>query len=661
MRRLLRGRHRISRAVAAAVVVLLGVVSGAAEGRREPATPSLRIVSPLGRTGLPGTIRILAKAEGIDASEVRDVHFYVDKLFLATDADGPPYETLWSDDNPFERREILVQAELASGALLESQVVLDPLRVTEAVEVTSVALEVSVTDDRGRFVRDLAVSDFAVLEDAAPQTVDVVLQRREPALFTLLIDSSQSMAHRVDAVRATAKSLLKPLFKEDQIIVAPFSRGITAMTGPTTDHAAVLDAIAGIRPSGGTAILDTLQEAAAGLAGQERRCALVLISDGYDEHSSAAFDATIQALRKSNVTLYVVGVGGIAGISLKGEKLLTQLAESTGGRAWFPRDERRLADAYDTIASDVQLKYFLSYTPSNQRRDGAWRSVDVSINTPGYRVRTRDGYVAPEAPPVRASMEFTAEGTGQVAASLSRDDLEVLEDGVLQHVDTFQEAVLPVTIMLALDASGSMKKSASMAQDAAREFVASLRPEDEIGMIMFANRAEYIHSPTTRRDHALEAIDRYVADGGTALYDALYDSLAQIGDVKGRRVVVVVTDGQDENAQSNGPGSLRAWEDVLRKLQQVEATVYAVGVGSRVDRSRLLELARRSGGAAYFPTDATTLAGDYHKIVDELRRRYVVSYESTNRKRDGHWRKIEIRARSGATVRSRDGYFAPVQ
>jgi Ca-activated chloride channel family protein len=160
----------------------------------------------------------------------------------------------------------------------------------------------------------------------------------------------------------------------------------------------------------------------------------------------------------------------------------------------------------------------------------------------------------------------------------------------------------------------------------------------------------------------MEAIDRYVAAGGTALYDAMYDSLAQIADVKGRRVVVVVTDGRDENAASNGPGSLRTWADVLDKVQKTDAAVYAIGIGSRVERQRLEELATRSGGAAFFPSDVTALAADYQRILDELRRRYVVGYESTNRSRGGKWRKVEIRSRTPeVTIRSRDGYFEPAQ
>ena len=126
---------------------------------------------------------------------------------------------------------------------------------------------------------------------------------------------------------------------------------------------------------------------------------------------------------------------------------------------------------------------------------------------------------------------------------------------------------------------------------------------------------------------------------------------------------MVVTDGRDENAAANGPGSLRTFDEVVTRLQQVDATVYAVGLGSRVNRPYLQQLADMSGGAAYFPAaDVTTLAAEYRRILDELRRRYVIAYELSNRSRDGKWRSVEIRTdRDGMQIRSRGGYYAPVQ
>jgi Ca-activated chloride channel family protein len=467
---------------------------------------------------------------------------------------------------------------------------------------------------------------------------------------------------QADAVRDTASALLDRLEAQDQVVVAPFSRGITSVTGPTADRQTILDALRRVRHSGGTAILDSVGQAAKALNVPDRRKAIVLITDGYDEHSESEFDAAIASLRANDTRLYVVGVGGIAGISLKGEKLLSELAAETGGRAWFPRSGRHLAQAYAAIATDVQHNYFLAYTPTNQRRDGTWRAIDVTVNRPDVTIRARRGYTAPTPPPVRASIEFTAVGGGNVPVTLAAEDLVVVENGVEQSVDAFHDAVQPVTIMLALDTSGSMKRSAQAAQDAARQFVTAMRPEDRLGMILFADKADYVHAPTEKRDQSLKAIDGYVASGGTALYDAMHDALEQTARVEGRRVVVIVTDGRDENAASDGPGSFQSWESVLRLVKDTDAAVYAVGLGSRVDRDRLQRLADASGGAAYFPKDVTTLAGDYAKILDELRRRYVIGYQSTDSSRDGAWRTVEIQSRRGGVhMRSRGGYYAPAQ
>jgi Ca-activated chloride channel family protein len=648
-------RHRVLGALLGVALALpsMGRLAARAGG------PTLQITSPLGRTGLPGTIRIVARLDNPGGEAPTEVQFLVDGKPLSSDMDGPPYEALWHDENPFEQRELKARAVFPGGPEVIATVVLEPMQITEVAEVTSIALDTAVLDAKGQFVRDLTNTDFAVFENGEQQTIDVLAQRREPALFTVLVDSSQSMSTRAAALRTAARQLLEPLAAEDEVIVAPFSRHILNVTGPSTDRATSLAAIANITPSGGTAILDALKEAAAGLNTGTRRRAIVLITDGYDEHSTSAFDDTIAALRKSDVTLYAIGIGGVSGVSLKGERILTQLAESTGGRAWFPLDQKRLALAYEAVASEVQHRYLLTYTPKNQKRDGSYRTIKVTAGE-GHTVRTRAGYTAPMAPAVRTSLEFTAFAAGRAPLSLTRDDIEVLEDGVAQKIDTFHEQVLPVTIMLALDASGSMKRSAALAQEAAREFIVSARPEDEIGMIIFANTAAYIHSPTTKRESSLTALEKYVADGGTALNDALYDSMAQVATTTGRRVVVVVTDGRDENADSTGPGSFKSWGEVLDKLDQSEVVVYAVGIGTRVERERLQELADRSGGSAFFPADASTLADDYRKILDELRRRYVVGYESTNRTRDGKWRKAEIRVRQdGASVRSRGGYFAP--
>ncbi len=264
--------------------------------------------------------------------------------------------------------------------------------------------------------------------------------------------------------------------------------------------------------------------------------------------------------------------------------------------------------------------------------------------------------------PIRGAEEFTAINDAQEYVDLERDDIDVVEDGVKQTVDVFQEAVAPVTIMLALDGSGSMKRAAPVVRQAAGAFVDALRPTDPLGLVLFADKAELKGEVGTSRDAAHEAIDRYAAKGGTALYDALDLALARLKTVEGRRVIVVLTDGYDENAKSTGPGSVTKWDQVLASAKAIDATIYAIGLGARVDKKRLQQLAQLTGGEAYFTTDVAALGRHYRRIVEELHRRYLVAYTSTNPKRDGAWRRVELRAHSKSVhARSRGGYYAPTQ
>jgi Ca-activated chloride channel family protein len=217
-------------------------------------------------------------------------------------------------------------------------------------------------------------------------------------------------------------------------------------------------------------------------------------------------------------------------------------------------------------------------------------------------------------------------------------------------------------MVLALDASGSMTRSAQAVQNAASAFIKSLRENDPLGVILFADKAELITELSADREIAAQAVRSYKASGGTALYDGLGEALDVLNPLDGRRAIVVVTDGRDENAKSTGPGSTRTWDAVMAQAKAVEATVYAIGVGARVDRARLQQLAAFTGGEAYFTSDVAELERHYRRIGEELRRRYVLAYTSTNAARDGAWRKVEIRVRqSGLKVRSREGYTAPAQ
>jgi VWFA-related protein len=647
-------------ALVALAAATLAAQSKSESGRdARPSTPSLRITSPQGRTGTVTRIRIVAQVDLPSGVLLSPVDFLVDGEKVGTVEHGPPWAVEWIDDNPLLQREIMVQATDANGTVLRDHVTLPAYEVTDETEVTGVLLETSVYDADGRYVSDLPTDSFAVVEDQIQQVVDLITRETVPNELVILVDNSQSMSARMDFVRGAVERLSENLRPKDRAMVVPFNTHIGSVTGPTSDKATVAQAITAMQAGGGTALLDSVREATHLVANAEGRRAIVLITDGFDENSEATVDEVIEAIDRAGVTVYAIGIGGSAGISLRGQDTIRQLVARSGGRAYFPPQERDLVTAVRSITTESQSRFLISYTPTNQKKDGRWRDVKVQVPD-GYKVRTRAGYFAPAPPPIRPTVEFTILDASRRYVDVTKEDLEVLEDNVPQTISTFQEAVDPVSIVLTLDASGSMKKDAELLKSTAKHFVVAVRPEDSLALITFADRPKFEHVLSLNRQWSFDAIDRYTPLGGTALYDGLWNSLSHLKGIAGRRAVVVLTDGRDENNPGTAPGSLHTLDEVLALQREVNASIFAIGFGANVDGAVLERLAEVSGGQSYFASDAETLSTQFTRIVQDLRRRYIVSYTSTNDQHDGTWRTIDVRPKNpGAVVLTSGGYFAP--
>lgn len=642
--------------------LLLQLPSGPNVGSPAGTGLSVRITSPLGRSGVPGSVRIVAQIHSADGSNPGPARFFIDGRLFGT-VDTAPYALEWTDDNPFERREISVAASDPVGHEVRDTVVLEPFDIVEETEISSVLVEASVQDKDGRFLKNVPQSAFRVLEDGVPQPLDLARHEAVGATFALLIDSSRSMSRRMDFVQRTASTLADYMTPLDRLIVAPFTKNLLALTGPTDDRKTVADAIGAMRFDGGTAILDSLAALSHKLPETGGRRAIILLTDGYDENSTSSPDETLAALKDAQVTVYVVAIGGVAGISLKGEQMLRRIADETGGRMFLPSSEAQLQLVHTALAADVQNRYLLTYTPANQRHDGKWRSIAVDCAVAGSHVKARDGYFAPKPSPVRGSAEFTAMDMDGKYLEVSANDLEVYEDGVPQQIETFQEATQPVSIILALDASGSMKKQEAEVIAAAHAFTAALRPQDELAVVMFSDKSTFAHDLSTDRNMTREAIDGYKAAGGTALYDAVGDALLRLKRSDRRRVVVVMTDGRDEDNPGTGPGSVRKLPDVLELVKETGAAVFPIALGAKVDTAVLQQMADLSGGRTLLSQDVSQLGEEFQNVLEDLRRRYMVAYTSTNSEHDGKWRTVDVKITSAPNIRVRStgGYTAPAK
>jgi Ca-activated chloride channel homolog len=254
---------------------------------------------------------------------------------------------------------------------------------------------------------------------------------------------------------------------------------------------------------------------------------------------------------------------------------------------------------------------------------------------------------------------------------LTEKDFEVYEDGVKQDLTIFNRSNLPVALCLLIDTSSSMEDRMTTAQEAAIGFVRKLKPTD-LGEIMgFDSRVVVLQKFTGNPIELEQAIRKTVAGGSTSLYNALYISLKDLKklppkdeqDIR-RQAIILLSDGEDTS-------SAIGFDDVMDLARRSETAIYPIGLmadesaqskGFREATYALRQLATDTGGRAFFPTEAKSLAGIYGQIYDELSSQYTIGYTSKNSRRDGQWRRLVVRvSRPNSNARTKQGYFAPTR
>ena len=240
---------------------------------------------------------------------------------------------------------------------------------------------------------------------------------------------------------------------------------------------------------------------------------------------------------------------------------------------------------------------------------------------------------------------------------LKKEDFRLEEDEKPQEILDFYLEQRPVVLCLLLDSSGSMQGRMDKVHLAADKFVESLAAEDQALVIDFDEKVFLLQDFTREVKLLKEAIDSTVAEGGTALYDALFAAFRKLKDTKGRKAIVILSDGEDTNSKFS-------YQRVLEAAKTNEVLIYSIGLGISVldvgAHSVLRELAEETGGRSFFPGKAEDLEGVYQQIAEELRSQYYLSYSPTNEDWNGKWRKIRLSAqrKKDVDVRTRKGYYA---
>jgi VWFA-related protein len=301
---------------------------------------------------------------------------------------------------------------------------------------------------------------------------------------------------------------------------------------------------------------------------------------------------------------------------------------------------------------------------------GAFAALSVAhAQVPQTQVRK------PEDQVFRAAVEMVSlnvtvvDAKNRYITDLTRDDFIVVEDGAKQEISYFSRTSLPIALSLLIDTSASMEQRMLVAQNAATGFARRLRPQDLAQVVDFDTRVEVLQDFTADAEALETAIRATRAGGSTSLNNALYISLKELAKIRPkseddvrRRAIVLLSDGEDTS-------SLVTFEEVLDLAKRSETAIYAIGLQSRESASKgfreaefvLRQLAQETGGRSFFPQRVEDLAGVYGVIADELASQYTVGYASTNPRRDGAWRRLNVQInRQGTAARTKRGYYAPV-
>lgn len=262
--------------------------------------------------------------------------------------------------------------------------------------------------------------------------------------------------------------------------------------------------------------------------------------------------------------------------------------------------------------------------------------------------------------------------SGAYVTDLSREEFNISEDGRPEQIDRFTTERRPLAIGIVLDTSLSMEgQQIEAARDSALRFLDALEPEDRGMIVSFNDRVRILRELTAEREELAEAIMSVEAKGGTALYDSIWKTVDKLRELKGRRVLVLLSDGKDEAANGLEPGSLHTLEEALDYALRAEVMIFAIGFGRNLHREMdfygrftqadiLTRFGETTGGRVLFPKRAGALRQAFDAVALDLRHQYSIAYESNNKARDGAWREISLTTNNpDLEVVTRQGYFAP--
>lgn len=276
--------------------------------------------------------------------------------------------------------------------------------VTLHSRVNEVNVLFIATDKHGKFVRDLNENDFSILDDhKPPQAIINFLRETDlPLHLGLLIDVSGSVDSRFDFEQDAATAFLQHTLRVgyDKAFVVGFNSHSQMAQDFTDNYSRLYWGVHRLHNGGGTALYDAVYRACKEKFLKDRperpvRKAIIIVSDGEDNQSEVSRAQAIEMAQRAEVIIYAISTDD-SGLVMRGDKVLEQLADATGGRAFFPFKMKDITHSFAAIEDELRSQYVVSYKPADFDADGRYRSIQISSLKKDLQVRARKGYFAPQ-------------------------------------------------------------------------------------------------------------------------------------------------------------------------------------------------------------------------------------------------------------------------
>src|SRR5215475_2339282 len=266
-----------------------------------------------------------------------------------------------------------------------------------------VSLPVTVTDAYNRLVTGLDRQHFEIYEDKVKQEISFFSDDDSPVNLGIVFDVSGSMKGKLDRARDALKAFIQTSHSDDDFFLIGFNQRANLLA-EFTNGDALANKLTLVDPGGQTALYDAAYLGIEKVKqGRHNRNAMLLISDGQDNSSRYTYGELRKVLKEAGVQIYCIGiveVGGAAGgtLDMQGQAILEEIAQSTGGKAFFPKSSAELEDATTRIALELRHQYSIGYNPTNVKRDGQWHKIKVNVKGPkglsNLKVQHKEGYYA---------------------------------------------------------------------------------------------------------------------------------------------------------------------------------------------------------------------------------------------------------------------------